>query len=160
MPDMETYTEDNVPALKPVLKPAPSPIHFNRNGNYSGIDLRPYAGLLSDVEGSDFTNCNMEGMNLRSINFNRCIFRGANLMGVDLRDASLYGVDICGTRGLIGGIYRSDGHVFFAVMGHPPLMIKAGCRWMGLAEARDHWMHSDETIAILKCLEALAEARG
>lgn len=135
-------------------------IDFKPGGAYGRMDLRGYGLACENLVGAKFTTSNLEGMDLHGADLNYCDFSGANLWAVNLRDCNLYGINICGTRGIVGGIYRSDGYPFYAVLGWPELMIKAGCRWMSISDARSHWKRSLETPVILDCLEKLAVYRS
>lgn len=146
--------------VNPVEREVRLPTRLIRGGQYGGTDFRGRDFIGVDVEGAKFDNCNFEGVSLVGANLNHCSFRGANLTRACLRDAMLYGLDICGTVGMMGGMTRTDGHIFYAVMGWPDLMIKAGCRWFDIETARDHWRNHEESRAIVGCLEVMARAKG
>ena len=94
--------------------------------------------------------------------------RGADLRGAYLRGADLRGADL-GDQWIIQGASRSDGYSFFLqkLKDDKEPMVRAGCRYLTLPDARSHWSKTrkgqkllDETIAIIDCMVALAKIRG
>lgn len=86
----------------------------------------------------------------------------ANLTGASLDRASL-----TGAAGIIVGGLRSDGHAFYLVRHTPETMVKAGCRWFLLTEARAHWSTmragtqlEDESLALCDHMELMARILG
>jgi uncharacterized protein YjbI with pentapeptide repeats len=93
---------------------------------------------------------------------------GADLGGADLGGANLGGADL-GGQWIIQGAARSDGYFFFLqqLKDDKEPMVKAGCRYFTLAQAREHWeiTHEgetllDETKLIVSSMVALAKVRG
>lgn len=94
--------------------------------------------------------------------------RGAYLRGADLRGAYLSGAYL-GEQWIVQGACRSDGYWFQLqkLTGDVEPMVKAGCRYFTLVEAREHWQKTrggtplgEETMAILNCMKAMARVRG
>lgn len=85
--------------------------------------------------------------------------------GADLARADLAGADLAGAN-LIDGGQRSDGYRFVGSIKDGALMITAGCRYLSIADARQHWKHRDgtplgaETTCILDHIEKVAAIRG
>ena len=68
---------------------------------------------------------------------------------------------------LIDGGQRSDGYRFIGHIRNGALTILAGCRYLPIQDARDHWTKTrgstplgDETTAILDHIERVAAIRG
>ena len=104
-------------------------------------------------------NAEGERADLSRADLSRANLSGANLSGANLSDA----------QWILQGAVRSDGYAFFfqQLTADASPMIKAGCRYFTLADARAHWTATragtplgDETFAILDNLEALAHIRG
>ena len=134
--------------------------------NLGGADL--YGANLG---GADLYGANLIRAYLYGANLNGANLRGANLSEANLNGANLYGANLRGaTMGedklnrLLARATRSDGFEFFlfALQDGSP-KIKAGCRWMTLAEYRAHvaeqYPDTDkarETLDILNYFEARA----
>jgi hypothetical protein len=115
------------------------------------------------LAGANLTGANLTGANLAGADLTRAYLAGAYLAGADLAGADL------GDQWIIQGPCRSDGYYFFLqkLTADAAPMVKAGCRYFTLPQAREHWQATrggtplgDETFAILTCLEAMAVARG
>ena len=83
------------------------------------------------------------------------VFGNARVFG----NAQVYGVNACAAR--------SDGYTFSVVATPTGPHICAGCRYLSLPNAREHWTKTrggtqlgDETMAILDMLERVAVIRG
>jgi len=98
---------------------------------------------------------------------------GADLGGADLGGADLGGADLggayLGDQWIIQGPVRTDGHFFFLMRltGDQTPMVRAGCHWLSLPDARTHWSKTrggtpvgDETALILDYLENVMKLRG
>ena len=69
------------------------------------------------------------------------LYGGRGGVRANLTGANLTGANLTGAVGVIDLGLRSDGHRFVLVrQPDGPPMLKAGCRWFTLAEARGHWM--------------------
>jgi uncharacterized protein YjbI with pentapeptide repeats len=139
-----------------------------RGANLEGADLGG-----SNLRGSNLRGANLEGANLRGANLEGAYLRGAYLRGAYLRGANLEGANLegadLGEQWIVQGPCRSDGYWFFLqkLTGDETPMVKAGCRYFSMEDARAHWQKTragtplgDETFAILDSLEAIAKARG
>ncbi len=128
-------------------------------------------GERADLSGANLCGANLSSANLRSANLSSANLCGANLCGTNLssaylRGADLRGADISGTC-LIDGGQRSDGYRFVGHVVEGALMIHAGCRYLQISEARDHWIRTrggtplgDESFIILDHIERVAIVRG
>jgi Pentapeptide repeats (8 copies) len=154
-----------------------------RYANLSSADLRGVDLRHADLRGADLHNADLRGADLHNADLRYADLRGANLHSADLRgsdlrgsdlysanlhDADLSGADL-GKQWIIWGPVRSDNYAFFLqrLTQDSEPMVKAGCRYFTIPEARLHWQTTRggtplgvETFAILDCLEALAAARG
>jgi hypothetical protein len=122
----------------------------------------------ANLSGADLHNANLRGADLHNANLRGADLHNANLHNANLRGADLRGADL-GKQWIIWGPVRSDNYAFFLqrLTQDSEPMVKAGCRYFTLPEARLHWQTTRggtplgvETFAILDCLEALAAARG
>ena len=89
---------------------------------------------------------------------------GANLTGANLTGANLTGANLTGANLIVGG-QRSDGYRFLAYKTANGMMIRAGCRYFSVKEARKHWrttrkdtLLGAESLALVDCLVAMAKA--
>ena len=83
--------------------------------------------------------------------------------GADLRGADL------GEQWIIQGQHRSDGYPFFLqrLTGDEEPMVKAGCRYFTIAQAKEHWETTrkgekllGETRAIVRAMVDVMSIRG
>ena len=76
------------------------------------------------------------GAYLSGADLSRAYLSGANLNGANLSRADL------GDQWIIQGATRSDGYAFFfqKLKDDKEPMVKAGCRYFTLAEAKAHWI--------------------
>ena len=132
-----------------------------------GADLRGanlYGANLcgADLRGANLTGAYLYGAGLRKADLTKAYLSGANLTGADLKGATIGGDKL---SHLLARATRLDGHEFFlfALQESSP-EIMAGCRWMTIAEYRDHvakeYPDTDkarETLRILNFFEATAE---
>ena len=116
----------------------------------------------SDLSGSNLRGADLSGANLRGANLSGADLRETNLRGADLSDAGLSGSNLR----LIGG--RSDGYVFLLTREDDgAVMLRAGCRYFSLADARAHWTATrggtplgDESLALVDHAERMATIAG
>ena len=133
-----------------------------RGANLSGADLSGANLSGADLSGADLSGADLSGANLYGADLSRANLYGANLYGANLYGANLYGANV-----IVGGL-RSDGYQFFAYKKEDgSIMIKAGCRYFSIGEARKHWHRTREETqlgyesqALVTCLEACARAAG
>jgi hypothetical protein len=152
---------------------------------YSGAVLRTIDA--DTLEGEDLGKAYLHGANLTGANLSGVDLSGASLGGACLSEADLSGANLTGAnltgatlifanlRGamigqdkldrLLARATRSDGYEFFLFKLQDGLpKIKAGCRWMTIAEYRAHVVKeypdtdkAGETRRILNFFEATAE---
>ena len=135
-----------------------------RNGN----NLRD-----ADMSGANMSDANMRGVNMsgadmRGANMSYASMRGANMRDANMRDANMRDANMRGAdmsaSGIINCGQRSDGYDFFIHTTAPehPVVI-AGCRYLSIPDARQHWIKTrsgtrlgDESLALLDHGEAMA----
>ena len=116
----------------------------------------------ADLSDADLSRANLYRANLYRANLSDANLSDANLSHANLSDANLYGANLldCG--------HRSDGFRFIASKSKDgTLMIKAGCRFFSIADAREHWTKTrggtqlgNESIALLDHAERMASILG
>jgi uncharacterized protein YjbI with pentapeptide repeats len=125
-----------------------------------------YTGDVINSGEGDLRGADLRGAYLRGADLGGADLRGADLRGAYLRGADLGGADLRGTCVIDIG-QRSDGYQFFLQLrdDDEPLVL-AGCRYMPLSEARQHWLDTraetqlgDESQALLDHGERLIEIR-
>ena len=134
-----------------------------QNANLRGANLRG-----ADLGGVNLQDANLRGANLRGADLGYADLQGVNLQNVNLRGAYLGSAGL-GEQWIIQGPIRSDGYQFFLMrlLGEKTAMVRAGCRWMSLPEARTYWQATrggtqlgNETMDILIWLERAMALRG
>ena len=138
-----------------------------RYADLCDADLRNADLRRANLSDANLSYANLRDANLRHANLHNTELRGANLSDANLRDADLRGADLRYAN-LIDAGQDSRGYQFIAVRHTAEPMIKAGCRWLSLTDARLHWReaHKDKTewqaecLAIVAHIEAVAIARG
>jgi pentapeptide repeat protein len=134
-----------------------------RRANLIGADLRRADMRGANLIGADLRRANLIGADLRRANM-----RGAYLIGAYLTGADLTGADL-GEQWIIQGPVRSDGHQFMLtrLTGEATPIVRAGCRWLSLPNARKHWEETrggtqlgHESLDILIFLERAMNVRG
>lgn len=103
------------------------------------IKHRDTGAVLATVEklvGANLSGANLYGANLSGANLSEANLRGAYLSGANLSGATIYADKL---DRLLARATRLDGHEFFlfALQGGST-KIKAGCRWMSVADYRAH----------------------
>ena len=96
--------------------------------------------ILLVVHGANLGGANLRGADLHGADLRGANMHGANLHGADLGEADLHGADLHGANG-IHRLPVSDprGYDSVAVWNPGGWRIAAGCRWLTVPEARDHW---------------------
>jgi uncharacterized protein YjbI with pentapeptide repeats len=123
--------------------------------------------------GADLTGANLASAYLTGANLAGAYLTGANLTGADLTGAYLGGADLARAKlnngavvvGLVARITRIiEPYEFFAWRTEQGDYVKAGCRFLTVAQYRDHAAtYSDdakraETLAILDFIQARFDA--
>ena len=112
----------------------------------------------SDLTGADLTRARLTGSDLTRADLTGARLTGADLTGADLTDARLTGADLRGAtvKRLLRRATRADGYEFILWDCQEGFFITAGCRWLTMAEARQHWTSTragtplgDESLDIL-----------
>jgi len=110
----------------------------------SGADLRGSNLRGADLRGSNLRGAALSGMDLRGSNLRGADLSGADLSGADLSDSDLRGAKINDKTalGIIRRATRADGYEFFLWQCEEGFFIKAGCRFMDMETARQHWTNT------------------
>jgi len=130
-------------------------------------------------EGNGGKRANLSGANLSRADFSRADFSradflGANLSGANLSGANLSRADFLGAKindktaiGILRRAPRSDGYEFFLWHCQEGYFIKAGCRFLDMEAARQHWTATragtplgDESLEILDFFDAAIKRQG
>jgi hypothetical protein len=138
-----------------------------RGANLRGANLRGANLRGADLYGADLRGANLGGANLGGANLGGADLGGADLGGADLRGADLYGADLYGANIIVGGT-RSDGYQFLLFKEeNGELMLRAGCRYFTIADARKHWTNTrngtqlgNESFCLVWQLEEMAKIIG
>jgi len=136
-------------------------------------------GKRANLSRADFLGANLSGANLSGADFlganlSRADFLGANLSGANLSGANLSGADFLGAKindktaiGILRRAPRSDGYEFFLWHCQEGYFIKAGCRFLDMEAARQHWTATragtplgDESLEILDFFDAAIKRQG
>ena len=137
--------------------------------NLSGANL-----LRADFLGANLSGANLSRANLSGANLSGADFLGANLSGADLSGADLSRADFLGAKindktaiGILRRAPRSDGYEFFLWHCQEGYFIKAGCRFLDMEAARQHWTATragtplgDESLEILDFFDAAIKRQG
>ena len=101
--------------------------------------LRCKGGKRAVLRGSDLSGANLSYSDLSGANLS-----GSNLRGSDLSDSNLRGAKINDKTalGIIRRATRADGYEFFLWQCEGGFFIKAGCRFMDMETARQHWTNT------------------
>ena len=139
----------------------------------SGADLSAADLSAADLSRADLSRANLSGADLSAAylsgaDLSAVDLSGADLSGADLSAAYLWGADL-GDQWIIQGQHRSDGYPFSLqhLTDDREPMVKAGCRYLTLAEAEAHWSKTrggtelfDETTAIIRAMVDVMHIRG
>jgi hypothetical protein len=121
----------------------------------SRADLRGAYLFGANLRGADLGGADLGGADLGGADLSRAYLGGADLGGADLGGADLSrahlgGADL-GDQWIIQGATRSDGWPFFLqqLTGDKEPQVKAGCRFLTIAEAQAHWTKTRAGTALL-----------
>jgi hypothetical protein len=125
------------------------------------------AELFKSEKATNIKEALQEAVSARA-NLSRADLCGANLCGANLCGAKLGGAKL-GEQWIIQGQVRSDGYAFLLqrLKDDKEPMIKAGCRYLTLADAEKHWTATragtplfHETRAIVRAMVDTMHMRG
>jgi uncharacterized protein YjbI with pentapeptide repeats len=144
-----------------------------RDANLRDADLSVANLVGAYLSGANLRDANLSGANLRDADLSVANLRGAYLSGANLRGADLRGANLSyaylGDQWIIQGPIRSDGYHFMLMRltGEKVPMVRAGCRWLSLPNAKKHWGKTRgktqlglESLDILIWLERAMNLRG
>ena len=109
------------------------------NLSYSDLSYSNLSGSnlsYSDLSGSNLRGSNLSGSDLSGSNLSYSNLRGSNLSYSNLRGAKIYDKTAVG---ILRRATRSDGYEFFLWYCEEGFFIKAGCRFLDMGTARQHW---------------------
>jgi len=109
--------------------------------------LRGEGGKRATLDDANLDGANLDGATLDGANLARANLAGATLDGANLDGANLAGANLAGAKinndktaiGILRRATRSDGSEFFLWHCHEGFFIKAGCRFLDMDAARQHW---------------------
>ena len=111
------------------------------------------AGHRAWLAGNGGQRADLSGADLSGAYLSRANLSGANLSGAQIKDQTVISLPRRATR--------SDGYEFFLWQCKEGFFIKAGCRFMDMKEARQHWKRTrggtplgNETMDILRFFAA------
>ena len=140
--------------------------------------LEGNGGKRADLTGANLTGANLTGANLAraylagaylaDAYLAGAYLTGANLTGAYLAGAYLADANLAGAKindktaiGILRRATRSDGYEFFLWHCREGYFIKAGCRFLDMEAARQHWTNTrqgtslgDESLDILDFFDA------
>ena len=128
-----------------------------KGGKRANLDRAYLAG--ADLAGANLARADLAGADLAR----------ANLTGASLVDARLDGAKINGRTAIsiLRRATRSDGYEFFLWHCQEGYFIKAGCRFLDMEAARQHWTNTrqgtalvDESLDILDFFDAAIKRQG
>ena len=122
-----------------------------------GADLRSTNLGRANLRSTNLRGANLRCANLRCANLRGADMGGADLRGADLGGANLGGADLDGIKNALDGGTPYSWRVV-AVRYSSHIMIAAGCRWMTVAEAREHWGHRADRTRMLPLLDYVEKA--
>ena len=120
-------------------------------------------------EGKGGNRANLARANLGGASLARANLARANLVGASLGGANLAGAKINDKTaiGILRRATRSDGYEFFLWHCQDGYFIKAGCRFLDMEAARQHWINTrqgtalgDESLDILDFFDAAIKRQG
>ena len=125
-------------------------------------------GNGANLDGANLVSANLVSANLARANLARANLARAYLDGANLDGANLAGANLAGAKindktaiGILRRATRSDGYEFFLWRCQEGYFIKAGCRFLDMEAARQHWNNTrqgtalgDETQDILDFFDA------
>ena len=117
------------------------------HADLSNAHLRDADLSHADLSHADLSHANLRVANLSNADLSNARLRGADLRGADLtsanlsyadlRDADLRGADLSFNRTIVS--CGAGAYVMYIHRGPEGLMIKSGCRYYTVEEAREHW---------------------
>ena len=137
--------------------------------NLAGANLDGANLARANLDGANLARAYLAGANLARAYLARANLDGANLAGANLDGANLAGAKINDKNsiGFLRRATRSDGYEFFLWHCQEGYFIKAGCRFLDMEAARQHWTNTrqgtalgDESLDILDFFDAAIKRQG
>jgi uncharacterized protein YjbI with pentapeptide repeats len=102
-----------------------------------------YANMQgADMQGADMQRASMRYANMRYANMQGADMQGADMQGANMQGANMRYAKIGNGKTAIGVLRRatrSDGYEFFLWHCEEGFFVKAGCRFLDIDAARQHW---------------------
>jgi len=120
-------------------------------------------------EGNGGKRANLSGANLSGADLSDAYLSRADFLGANLSDADFLGAKINDETaiGILRRATRSDGYEFFLWHCQEGYFIKAGCRFLDMEAARQHWTNKrqgtalgGESLDILDFFDAAIKRQG
>lgn len=109
------------------------------NANLSWADLSKANLCWANISNANLSNAKLYWAKLSGADLSWAKLSNADLSGADLCWADLSGANLYGAKGIVRLGPSTDGYEFFGVNHGETVMIKAGCRWFSVEEAKEHW---------------------
>jgi len=131
--------------------------------NLTGAYLTGAYLARANLTGAYLARANLTGADLTGADLTGAYLTGAYLADANLADANLAGAKINDKTaiGILRRAMRSDGYEFFLWRCQEGYFIKAGCRFLDMDAARQHWTNTrqgtslgDESLDILDFFDA------
>jgi uncharacterized protein YjbI with pentapeptide repeats len=117
--------------------------HRLQNGQFAGSDFSGAGLSHSDLTDANLTGAKLIGAFLYSCHLNGANFTDADLTNADLQNSSLEEAIFDDCKGIVDAGIDPRGYRFIGVKTDADQtggwMIKAGCRWFTVDEAKEHW---------------------
>ena len=137
--------------------------------NLTGANLARANLADANLAGANLADAYLAGANLARANLAGAYLAGANLAGANLAGANLADAKINDKTaiGILRRATRADGYEFFLWHCQEGYFIKAGCRFLDMEAARQHWTTTrqgtalgDESLDILDFFDAAIKRQG
>ena len=109
----------------------------------------------ANLDGANLARANLDGANLTGAYLDGANLTGAYLAGAYLARANLARANLDGAKinyktaiGILRRATRSDGYEFFLWHCQEGYFIKAGCRFLDMEAARQHWTNTRQGTAL------------
>ena len=172
-----TITSQDLPAILAAHKKWLDDPDTGKRAKLTGAELTEAELTEADLTGANLTGAKLTGAkltgakltgaNLSWSKLTRADLTWADLTGAKLAGSDLTRANLTGSNLIVGG-NRSDRYAFFAIREpEGPVMIRAGCRYLTISAAIDHWTKTRgdtrlgyESLALVEHLRRMACIAG
>jgi hypothetical protein len=110
------------------------------NAKLIGADLRGAELSYAELSYADLSYADLCHADLIDAKLSGAKLIGADLSGANLRGAELSNAVLCGVKGIYFlNIFDPRGYVPYAHVEYGEIMIRSGCRYFTIKEAKEHW---------------------